>query len=374
MIKKFVLLFSLLMPFYCYAQQNSRTSFSPDDADFYWAVNLLKITFEQEHNNFVVSPLSIYAATTLLANGADGNTLNELTNMLTVNPKTDLQSVNNAVRSYITHKKDSIQIVNSISGKVFRQDYIDEMQRELFAQFDNEISDEDKSTLGLKEEEPEGFVLKNVVDFKAKWERYFGDSRVSTFYSLDGNDDKVDLMPLEKVNVDYFQNDIMQAIRLPYKDGNVMHIFLPDVNVDFCKFIKSLSAGDLYLDYFKTLADVYIPKFEIDYEAKDIISFYKRGGVKDVFNRTANLSKLSDLPHYVDKIIHKTRIKTDEEGTEAHAETIIPGITLGMSSVEERPRTIKFVADHPFIFMINNGDFIGVYTKGSRQPKSDVAF
>ncbi len=93
-----------------------------------------------------------------------------------------------------------------------------------------------------------------------------------------------------------------------------------------------------------------------------------------MFNRTANLSKLSDLPHYVDKIIHKTRIKTDEEGTEAHAETIIYGITLGMSSVEERPRTIKFVADHPFIFMINNGDFIGVYTKGSRQPKSDVAF
>lgn len=53
---------------------------------------------------------------------------------------------------------------------------------------------------------------------------------------------------------------------------------------------------------------------------------------------------------WVDDIIQKTKIKTDEEGVEAAAVTAIMTNDTAMMPTEDEP--IEFVADRPFSFYI----------------------
>ena len=67
------------------------------------------------------------------------------------------------------------------------------------------------------------------------------------------------------------------------------------------------------------------------------------GGLADF----SNIIEQVDL--FISKVIHKTFINVDEEGTEAAAVT---AIVIELSSAEPLP--IYFSADHPFLFMIRD--------------------
>ena len=69
---------------------------------------------------------------------------------------------------------------------------------------------------------------------------------------------------------------------------------------------------------------------------------------------------------YVGKAIQKTAIKVSEKGTEASAATVI--VTRYSSSGEEPPKPNIFIADHPFIYAIEEAStgtllFVGVHMK-----------
>ena len=103
------------------------------------------------------------------------------------------------------------------------------------------------------------------------------------------------------------------------------------------------------------------------YKIVDIPKFFLKWGIQAIFDsKTADLSSLSDIPKYVLKIMHQANIGMDEKGTEAGATTVSYLTTTGLPNMNlsRKDWSISFIADRPFIFMINNGDFIGVYTKG----------
>ena len=368
MFKKILFLFTLIFAFTTKAE-NIR--FSQNDADFYFTAKFLKTAFENRKDNFVISPLSVYIATALLDNGADGNSKVELEREILNQPKEaylgyfrelpalNMDALNKKLSTYIERKKNNIKITNIITAKNFRPDYVEKMSNELFATLDN------------KNAEPDKIKLTNIVDFEDFWVQPFKthNTSVKEFYSLDGQTDKVSMMHDYERWVDYYQDEKMQAIRLPYRGGNVMHIFLPKEGVDFNDFIKNLHAAELYLEYRQLPVEIFIPKFSFDYELNDMIPFYKQWGVEDVFGQESNLSKLSDTPYYVSRIMHKTNIKIDEMGTKAYAITEVFGLGLGdtlRGALEPRKWKMIFNANRPFVFMINNGDFIGVYVKGKR--------
>uniref|UniRef100_A0A914P651 Serpin domain-containing protein n=1 Tax=Panagrolaimus davidi TaxID=227884 RepID=A0A914P651_9BILA len=69
-------------------------------------------------------------------------------------------------------------------------------------------------------------------------------------------------------------------------------------------------------------------------------------GMKDAFEEDiCNLTGMIKEPSKLDKIIHKTVMKTDEYGTEASAATSIYDLRCG-------GRIERFKADHPFLFFI----------------------
>ena len=72
----------------------------------------------------------------------------------------------------------------------------------------------------------------------------------------------------------------------------------------------------------------------------------------DAFSETtADFSKMSDVKGlFISNVLHKAFVEVNEEGTEAAAAT---AVMVGVTSAAPRPDP-RFVADHPFVFLIRD--------------------
>lgn len=97
--------------------------------------------------------------------------------------------------------------------------------------------------------------------------------------------------------------------------------------------------------------EVHLPRFklEIKYELNSLL---KSLGMTDVFNQIkADLSGISRAKGlYLSKVIHKSYVDVNEEGTEAAAAT---GDVL---TVKRLPIRAQFMANRPFLFFIRHRD------------------
>lgn len=111
------------------------------------------------------------------------------------------------------------------------------------------------------------------------------------------------------------------------------------------------------LDY--TEVNVHLPRFKLE-ESYDLKFHLNRLGVHDLFNSgAADLSGMSGARNlFISKIVHKSFVEVNEEGTEAAAATA--GIaTFTMLMHEE-----NFVADHPFLFFIRHNSSANILFLG----------
>ena len=93
--------------------------------------------------------------------------------------------------------------------------------------------------------------------------------------------------------------------------------------------------------------EVHLPRFklEIKYELNSLLESL---GMTDIFSQVkADLSGISPVKGlFVSKIIHKSYVEVNEEGTEAAA------ATSDILVVKRLPIRAQFVVNHPFLFFI----------------------
>ena len=352
--------------------------FTADDTDFVWSVKLLKRTFERQNNNFVVSPLSVYFATDLLANGAADDNLQEImSGILTISADYGIDDINKSLANYLNNMSSAFEINNSVWADNIKKQYIDVVQNQLKADVKKRPENTDiinkwvnKKTHGRiskllqSQETAEGTIyLVNTTYFKDDWVQGFDkfDTKEADFHSFNGETDKVNMM-FKKMSVEYYEDDTMQAIRLPYKKGDTIQILLPKGNI--ADFINGMDAAKLKIPYEYKKVQIYLPRFEIGYKNDNMTEDFQYFGLQAAFDeqRIDLFPKLSDIPHYVAQIVHQANIKLDEEGTVASAAT---AVGMRKTAAIVRPeKYINFRADKPFVFMIDNGAFIGAYLQG----------
>ncbi|GCB82989.1 hypothetical protein scyTo_0023804, partial [Scyliorhinus torazame] len=126
--------------------------------------------------------------------------------------------------------------------------------------------------------------------------------------------------------------------------------------------LEKLQEWTLPNQMWKPDVDVRLPKFKLEGEY-DLIRPLSSLGMRDIFDHSrADLSGMSgDRDLSVSKVVHKSFVEVNEEGTEAAAATGTIAVTLCYT----RPQS--FTADHPFLFFIrhnktNNILFFGRYT------------
>jgi serpin B len=199
-------------------------------------------------------------------------------------------------------------------------------------------------------------VITNAIYFKGKWVWEFDKSKTkeTDFRISPTQTVKVQMMTLtgNKAKFNYAEDNLSQTIELPYNGKDIsMYIILPQKD-DLNGFEKNftLEKYSMMLNQMhETKIPVYIPRFKIEtkyFMANDLIEM----GMPTAFDAAkadfSGMTGKNDV--YIGSVIHQAYVDVNEEGTEAAAAT---GVAI--TSASFGPSTI-FYADHPFIFTIQN--------------------
>ena len=312
--------------------------------------------------NLMASPLSIYHILSLTANGAANTTLNEMLNVLGNKYLTGLNKENALISSVISKAK-TVKMANAIFT-TFKPEADFIKSAEMYkSTIDNLISADQvnswcfNATNGKIEkiiDDINGIlmILINAIYFKGIWKKTFDKklTQKNIFLNFNKEEKKVDFMNM-KADFNYFENKDVQAIEIPYNKDNLNAlIILPKTEKDINVYIKNFSSNE-YNNIIKGLKNdkivLSLPKFEIRYEG-EIKSILMSMGMNQAFSNAdfSVMKKEKDI--FISRIIHKTFIKVDEQGTEAAAVT---AVVMKRMMVKSAPPIIMNV-NHPFLFII----------------------
>ena len=329
-----------------------------------------------KEGQLLFSPLSASLALSMTAAGADGNTAKQMTKVLGFNDFTT-DNVNGyyqkMVATLLTVDPDTIfEIANSIwiSDRIsVRKGFIDDARTyyssEVFpADFASQAtvdkvnkwcSDKTHGKINSILDKPDPrmvMALMNALYFKGSWTHSFQAVDVGKFNSISGSAVKMDMMHLTD-ELYYAEYDGFSMAELPYGNGAFsMKVILPGVKEDFAKAVKRFSAktlDKLNEKATKENVSVTMPKFTFE-DNSDLNDVLIALGMEDAFDENkADFSKMSD-DLYIGFVKQKTFIDVNESGTEAAAVTIVG---MEKNSIGGgTPKVINFIADRPFLFII----------------------
>ncbi len=324
--------------------------------------------------NLFISPLSVSFAFGMVYNGANGETREEMQNVLELNGMT-LQDVNDSyygIMEVLTSLDPDVilNIANSVwyqESLIVSPDYLDLNQR----YFNAEVYDVDFGQPWVADTvnhwidvHTNGMITRmvdppldpslitliiNAIYFKGMWTHPFDTSKTheTTFFRGDGETIDCEMMSKDSI-LPFLENDLFTATHLPYgnKYYNMM-LMLPKQDKTVSDIIDSLTNTnwDLWRNGFSE-ANVMmgLPKLNYEYglEMKDILMGM---GMERAFTPgSADFSNMfPNMGMWLDFALHKAKIRVDEFGTEAAAVTVIGG-TTSMSP--------QVYCNKPFIFVI----------------------
>ncbi len=376
---------------------------------------------QDKSDNLVVSPYNALAALSMVTKGADGVTREELAKTLFGVKGKDLDkaandyaALNNEV---LAANKGQVELTTA-NGVWTNQDFMKlkpDFADDLKKTFGAEISAEDfadkatvakinkwasDNTNGLipsvldKLKKDDAAILASALYFKGQWTHKF-DKKLTEDkpFALDGN--KVNNTPTmhqdfgRRDNFTFNTGDDYQAIALTYgeknaKDGKqpTMRIILvrpTDDKVSARDWLATQANGSVpeWLDPYafrNAEGSVELPRLDIK-QNFDLIPAMKDMGVKEAFNEQgADFSKMAEKigkELYIGKISHDTVFKTDEEGSEAAAVTVVGMVRA--TSIQMPPPRVDLKLDRSFAFALQDIKTGAVLFVGAvNKPNNDL--
>lgn len=330
----------------------------------------LEICKSRIGENIIISPFSINNILSLTANGAKNKTLDEMLKVLCHKTKEEMNKENESISS-LKDKFESVTISNAIFSKIQPKESFLEMAKHYKAHIDlledaQQINKWcEKATNGkiskiVDNISPDDLmILINTIFFKGEWERPFEKEKTekNNFFNFGKEKKEIDFMK-DRNYFPYFESCDIQAISLPYKQDNIEAlIILPKKGEeeDINKYIQNFTIEN-YNEIIKNLKKARVilslPKFKIEYE-DELKPYFIKMGMVDAFGDDADFSEI-EKGNKIGKILHKTYIKIDEEGTEAAAVT---EVEMSMKGTKRKStRTPIMDVNHPFLLMIRSNN------------------
>lgn len=317
-----------------------------------------------ESENIFVSPYSAGVALSMLAEGAEGRTAEELSEALhgvaftsdkpSGDSLTDIRSANSAwIRDgFKVKEKYAGKLAEEYNAHVETLDFSDPSSVDVINRWCSENT-EGKIPEIIDVISPDMMMfLMNALYFKAPWEKQFNKEMTSdaVFYGY-GRESKVPFM-MVRSKFRYAGYDGNQLIRLPYAGGRYcMMVFLPgkDVSPDAVLPYLDESSYRKALDSMTETEVIFrMPKFKL--ETTTLLNqALSSMGARRVFTPSAELGGISDGRIAVDEVKQKCYVEVNEEGSEAAAVT---SIGIRMTSASVGPLPVSMTVDRPFLFAI----------------------
>ena len=348
--------------------------FATDVAGF--SFGLLK-KCNDEDDNILVSPLSIMQALGMTANGASGETKEQMEKLLSEELNLDL--INKMYKQYVNEITSDEAIKLAVANSIWINNNVgftvnQEFATKCLSYYDAKmysapfnmdtvnsinqwVSDNTDAMIDKIIDRFSGdemMVIINAIVFDAEWERIYYDDQVrnTPFYGIKGTNDVEGMYSEEKY---YLEDDNTTGFIKDYKGGFRFVALLPDEDVDIDDYIQNFTEEkymELMANKREVRVDAMLPKFEYDYQI-GLIEPLKEMGMEQAFMQgQADFTQMSDekLNMYISDVIHKTHIKVGEKGTKAAAVTAV--IVEGNSVKPIVPEIKEVHLNRPFVYVI----------------------
>jgi serpin B len=319
-----------------------------------------------EQKNIFISPVSIYQALSLTANGAKGETQTNIIRTLETDSNFNIEKLNTHAKeiySLMTTKGTSCKIANAILTKdeilkefklTAKTDYGAKVDTLLNVEQVNKwcsLKTEGKiNNLITKLDEDTRMIILNAIYFSGQWITKFNNIENGDFYLRNGTSVKAEYMKARLQGIAYSQTTSEEVIGLGLKNTDIkFYIILPQGDID--DYLNSLSDSKFKNINSTENIELTMPKFKIEYQSS-LKTVLQGLGMNKAFTGEADFSGLtkgSDL--HISDVIHKTYIKVDENGLEAAAVT---AVIMSRACVMEKIVYKEITIDKPFIVAIKH--------------------
>ncbi len=354
---------------------------------------LFKKVYAKERGNACISPASVFLTLAMTANGDQGESRDEILNLLGYGEGPDalheLNVYSNALLVEVPDFNGDTQcgFTNSLwhSPDFNLLPSFTKDMKEIFGATDVNtwLGDEtgrtavnrfvEENTRGmirefLKEPQRIDLGILNTTYFKGTWKQKFDEKHTAKakFHNLDGSSSKTNFMTLTDV-ISYTYSNDATTVLLPYAGERYsMTLIMPDEDREVNDFIDGID-GKLINDISVRLrpgkVELKLPKFEQE-SNRDIIKTLQEMGL----HRTCfpGIMNASDDPLELRVFQHAVKITVDEKGTEGGAASLGGFIATSVPNPDAMP--IEYISfDRPFVYVIRDNIsgtllFIGAVT------------
>ena len=353
-----------------------------DGTDKFFTESIKLLLSDNSFQNRVYSPISLFMALSMSAEITEGNTRQQILDLLGQDSIESLRSHANSIwqANYVDDGMAKCVLANSIwlnSNISYSQEAMNRLAIDYYSSsFVGEPGTEeyDKLLQGWLNEQTEGMLedyvsdikldpqtviaLASTVDYAGKWNGKFNkdNTESGTFHSPDG-DITCDFMN-KSTDMNYWWFDKFGAIAMGLENNGAMRIILPDEGITPKELLNDeitmdfLMEKNLWSAYDHKYVDVTlsVPKFDVS-SSVELSEQLKTLGITDAFD--AGISDFSPLTDgasdgiAISDVTHAARVQIDEEGCRASALTV-----MSYDGAVEPDGHVDFILDRPFIFEI----------------------
>lgn len=342
--------------------------------------------------NKIYSPVSIYITLGMLSEVCDGESREQIFNLLGVEDINALRAQISALWN-ANYCKDGLSesvLANSIwlnqntkinkkaMDLLARYYYTSSYQGEMGSDEFNKIlrSWIKEQTHGQFDEmqafSPETlFAFVSTAYFNSEWVNCFKTSENTTEVFFTPTDNiSCEFMHTSR-NMEYYWGNTYAAIALRLKNDGYVWLILPDNGASLNDVLNDKDIYEMCVlnkGHQETVKlSLSMPKFDVSSNL-DLIDSLKALGVKDIFNRDkSNFTPMTDASNlYISKAEHTSRVVLDERGCTAASYTIITVYGEG----REPCREVDFVLDRPFMFVVTSKSHTPIYAGIVNQPRT----
>ena len=364
----------------------------PDVAGYDDFTSVLSAAVLDGTGNKNLSPVSVYIALSMAAEGARGETQRELLALLGAQNAEEMRTTAEELLSSLEVRgetgeialADSIWLGEQDSTVSFREAYL-ELLRDSYgaearsvpfgdpaagAEIAAWIREKTREKINISEDAMRFdadtlAVLINTVFLKDGWREPFNEDRTEQgiFFGLNGKEGTADYMRRTDLNGTIVRGEEFLRYALPLRDVGRMVFVLPDEGVT----LESLLGGPekvglLLRDGEEKNADVdlMVPRFSFQ-DRTDLEEILQFLGVRTCFTGMADFSGMTDTPAHVSRVLQESYIGVDEKGVEAAAYTLVALAKSAAIPVDREK--VDFHLTRPFLYAIESWDgtvlFIG---------------
>ena len=358
-------------------------------------MNVLSAAVIDGKGNKNLSPVSVYLALAMTAEGAAGDTQAELLSLLGAEKPEDLRASVEAMTGALSLAGESgeVALANSLwmgiqdEEVTFRQTYLNTLAHSYDAEanavrFDDPatghriaawIQEKTRDKLKISDDAMQFdadtlAVLINTIYLKDGWRRPFEkrETKPDTFFGANGEELKVEYMHQNSGHGVVFQGEGYLRYAMRLREVGSMVFVLPDEGVPLDSLLGSPERIEELLHggvEKKADVDVKMPKFSFQ-DRTDLEETLMGLGVGTCFTAEADFSAMTDTPAHVSKVLQESCVGVDEDGVVAAAYTMV---TLSKSTaLHDEWERVDFHLTRPFLYAIEAKDgtvlFIGTVT------------